>query len=113
MSRWEQSSRCDHPPAHQQKNGQPFTKADEQKFLELFYRETSTIGVRLRRVERHSLDREVISVETKFGKVDIKEAFLNGETVNSQAELEDLKAVAAAADVPLRYVAEAIAKRQS
>lgn len=87
--------------------------ADEQKFLELFYRETSTIGVRLRRVERHSLDREVISVETKFGKVDIKEAFLNGETVNSQAELEDLKAVAAAADVPLRYVAEAIAKRQS
>jgi uncharacterized protein (TIGR00299 family) protein len=86
--------------------------ADEQKFLDLFYRETSTIGVRVRRVERHRLEREVTTIETEFGSVDLKKSFLNGETVNSQPEFEDLKAAAAAADIPLKFVAEAVAKRE-
>ena len=86
--------------------------ADEQKFLELFYRETSTIGIRVRRVERHSLEREVRTVETEFGSVEVKNSFLGGEAVNSQPEFEDLKAVAAAAGVPLKFVADAIAKRE-
>ncbi len=84
--------------------------ADEQKFLELFYRETSTIGVRVRRVQRHSLEREVTKVETEFGKVDIKKSYLNGEAVNSKPEFEDLKAAAAASGVSVKAVADAVAK---
>lgn len=86
--------------------------ADEQRFLELFYRETSTIGVRVRRVERHSLEREVTTVETAFGNVELKSSFLNGEAVNSKPEFEDLKAAAAASGVPIKVVADAVAKRE-
>ncbi|MEQ1763763.1 MAG: nickel pincer cofactor biosynthesis protein LarC [Pyrinomonadaceae bacterium] len=84
--------------------------ADEQKFLELFYRETSTIGVRVRRVERHSLEREVRTIRTDFGEVDVKEAFLQGEAVNFQPEFEDLKAAAAASGVSIKTVADAVAR---
>jgi len=84
--------------------------ADEQKFLELFYRETSTIGVRIQRVERHSLEREVSSVETDFGIIDVKNSYLDGETVNSKPEFEDLKAAATAAGVPIKVVADIVAK---
>jgi hypothetical protein len=85
--------------------------ADERKFLELFYRETSTIGVRVRRVQRHSLEREVTKVETEFGNVDIKKSYLNGEAVNSKPEFEDLKAAAAASGVSVKTVADAVAKK--
>lgn len=84
--------------------------ADEQKFLELFYRETTTIGVRVQRVERHSLEREVTNVETEFGNVDVKKSYLNGEAVNSKPEFEDLKAAAAASGVSVKAVADAVAK---
>jgi uncharacterized protein (TIGR00299 family) protein len=84
--------------------------ADEQKFLDLFYRETSTIGVRVRRVERHSLERGVRTVTTKFGNVDVKDAFIQGKAINSQPEFEDLKAAAAANGVSIKTVADAVAK---
>ncbi len=84
--------------------------ADEQKFLDLFYRETSTIGVRVRRVERHSLERGVRTVTTEFGNVDVKEAFIQGKAINSQPEFEDLKAAAAANGVSIKTVADAVAK---
>ncbi|MDI1241504.1 MAG: nickel pincer cofactor biosynthesis protein LarC [bacterium] len=84
--------------------------ADEQKFLDLFYRETSTIGVRIRRVERHSLDRLVGSVTTEFGDIGVKTAYLGGKAVNSNPEFEDLKAAAAASGVSIKAVADAVAK---
>jgi uncharacterized protein (TIGR00299 family) protein len=85
--------------------------ADEQRFLELFYRETSTIGVRVQRVERHSLEREVTKVETEFGNVDVKTSYLRGETVNTKPEFEDLKAAAVASGVSVKAVADAVAKK--
>lgn len=87
--------------------------ADERKFLDLFYRETSTIGVRVRRVERHSLEREVTSVETEFGNVEIKKSYLNGETVNSKPEFDALKAAAAASGVTVKIVADAVVKSKA
>ena len=66
--------------------------ADEQRFLELFYRETSTIGVRIQRVVRASLGREVTTVSTEFGDISVKAAYSGGEVVNRQPEFEDVKA---------------------
>ncbi len=87
--------------------------ADEQRFLELFYRETSTIGVRVQRVERHSLKREVTTVETEFGHVDIKRSYLNGEAVNSKPEFDDMKAAAAASGVSVKAVSDAVARNKA
>lgn len=84
--------------------------ADEQKFLELFYRETSTIGVRVSHVERNSLRRELTPVETEFGEVQVKTAYLDGEAINANPEFEDLKAAAVASGVSIKTVADAVAK---
>lgn len=83
---------------------------DEQKLLDLFYRETSTIGVRVRHVVRHALDRETKKIATEFGEISVKVASKDGEVMNSQPEFEDVKKAAAAAAVPYSEV-EAAVKR--
>lgn len=84
--------------------------ADEQRFLDLFYRETSTIGVRVQRVERASLKRELTTVSTEYGDIGVKAAYTDGGIVNRQPEFEDLKAAAAANGVTVKQVVDAVAK---
>jgi uncharacterized protein (DUF111 family) len=77
---------------------------------EVFFLETSTLGVRSSRVERRALAREFVSVETRFGSVSIKLGRLRGDIVNAQPEFDDLRARAEAAGVPVKRVqAEALA----
>lgn len=82
---------------------------DQHKFLNLLYRETSTIGVRVNRVERHGLDREIRKLNTEFGEIAVKNAFMDGEKVNSQLEFEDIKAAAAGNRVPVKTIVDALA----
>ena len=82
--------------------------ADEAKFLNLLYRETSTIGVRVQRVERHSLERKISSVRTDFGEVAVKTAFIGEEAVNVKPEFEDLRAAAAANGVSVKVIADVV-----
>jgi hypothetical protein len=82
--------------------------ADEAKFRELMYRETSTIGVRVQRVERHSLDREISIVKTEFGDIGVKTSFIGEEVVNAKPEFEDLKVAAAASGVSVKAVADSV-----
>jgi pyridinium-3,5-bisthiocarboxylic acid mononucleotide nickel chelatase len=82
--------------------------ADEAKFLDLLYRETSTIGVRVQRVERHSLDRKFGTVKTEFGDVAVKTAFIGEEAVNTKPEFEDVKAAAVANGVSVKMVVESL-----
>ena len=103
--------------AIQMKKNRPATKvsvlcfpADEEAMLGLLYRETSTLGVRIQRVERRILDRESRVVSTEYGDVSVKTGFIDGKAVNSQPEFEDLKAAAAANGVSVKTVAEAAMK---
>lgn len=84
---------------------------DKQKFLDLLYRETSTIGVRVQRVQRHALDRREEKIDTEFGEVGVKISSRHGVVLNVQPEFEDVKAAAAAAGVSLSEV-DAAAKRE-
>jgi uncharacterized protein (DUF111 family) len=75
------------------------------KLVELVFRETTTIGIRAHDARRRTLERDCVSVQSKFGgDVRIKVARLNGEAVNAQPEFEDCQRLAAAAGVPLRQV---------
>lgn len=101
----------------QMKKNRPATKVsilcsatDVERFLDLLYRETSTIGVRIQRMERRALERESRTVSTEFGEVSVKTAFIDGEAVNSQPEFEDVKTAAAASGVSVKMVAEAAIK---
>lgn len=74
---------------------------------EMLYRETTTLGIRVREIVRECLAREVVTVSTEFGCVDVKLGIYNGETVNAMPEYEQVKRLAVEHGVPFRVVAEA------
>ncbi|HBB97335.1 MAG TPA: nickel pincer cofactor biosynthesis protein LarC [Blastocatellia bacterium] len=80
---------------------------DREKFLEMLFAETTTIGARTFEVRRRALLRETIRVETQFGAIDVKVARGNNGNVNAMPEFDQCRAAAAAAKVPLREVQEA------
>lgn len=76
----------------------------------IIFQETTTIGIRRHRVNRTTLDREFVEVETEYGKVKIKVSRLDGEVVNFAPEYEDCARIARERNVPLKKVqAEAMA----
>jgi hypothetical protein len=80
---------------------------------EIIFSETTTLGIRERTQTRIILDREIISVTTKYGVVKIKIASRDREQnpiINAQPEYEDCAALAQKHDVPWREIyREAIA----
>ena len=81
------------------------TKAVCAKIL---LRETTTIGLRVTRVdERIECDRRIAQAKTKYGMVRVKIAAYEGEIVNIQPEFEDCKRLAEEHDVPWKRVHDA------
>jgi len=74
---------------------------------ELLYTETTTLGIRVRVVERECLERDVVAVETKFGEVDIKIGMLNGRVVNAMPEYDQVRRIASDKGVAVRIVQDA------
>jgi uncharacterized protein (TIGR00299 family) protein len=75
---------------------------------ELLYRETTTLGIRVRTVERECLPREMIRVETEYGAVDVKVARLSGEIVNVMPEYDQVKLLANKHEVAFRRIRDAV-----
>ncbi len=69
-------------------------------------RETTTLGIRIRREFRRELERWTETVSTPFGPVQIKWSRPDGRD-RPMAEFEDLRARAAEAGVPIREVERA------
>lgn len=79
---------------------------DEAELERLLFRETTTLGIRRHEEERVILDREFVTVDTRYGKVRIKVASANGEILNAMPEYEDCRRAAREHDVALRTVIE-------
>jgi hypothetical protein len=75
--------------------------------LDIIFGETTTIGVRLHRVERIKLARRDETAETPWGPVRVKVAQWRGRVVNRSPEYEDCVRVATAANVPVKLVMNA------
>jgi len=84
---------------------------EREKFLQMLFAETTTIGARSYPVLRRALARETIRVETQFGPIDVKVAQIsnnpNGCAVNAMPEFEQCREAAQKAGVALREVQEA------
>ncbi|MBE6038914.1 MAG: LarC family nickel insertion protein, partial [Anaerofustis stercorihominis] len=65
---------------------------EEEKFASLVFRHTTTIGIRYREYDRFTLDRKLITRDTKFGPVRFKVSEGYG-VKRSKAEFEDLKKI--------------------
>ncbi len=79
-------------------------RADREKFAALLVRETPTLGVRVREVERTCLEREISNVDTAYGSVPVKIARADGRIVNAKPEFEALKEIARRENRPLREI---------
>ncbi len=81
---------------------------------QLLFRETSTLGVRIREERRACLDRRFVPVQTPWGEVKIKVGLLNGVEVNAAPEFEDCRRCAEKHSIPLKVVMQsALAMYQS
>ena len=66
----------------------------ESKATELIFRETTTLGIRIREISRIEADREIVEVKTEFGSVRVKVKKIGNEIINASPEYEDCKEIA-------------------
>jgi hypothetical protein len=81
---------------------------------QVLFDETTTIGVRIHEARRKVLERELRSVETPYGAVQVKVARRDGQVLNVAPEYEDCRRLAKEKGVPLKLVmlaAQAAAQR--
>jgi uncharacterized protein (TIGR00299 family) protein len=71
---------------------------------ELLYTETSTLGVRVQKIERECLPRKIVKVETEFGAVDVKIAEYKNKIVNAKPEYEQIREIALKSNKSLREI---------
>ncbi|MBQ7169227.1 MAG: nickel pincer cofactor biosynthesis protein LarC [Synergistaceae bacterium] len=67
----------------------------------IILRDTTTQGVRLKDYDRLRLNWHVEEADTSLGKIHVKVTELDGETLRSVPEYEDVKAVAAHHNIPM------------
>ena len=83
---------------------------DREALTALLFRETTTIGVRFREMERERLEREQVTVETPLGPVRFKVAGRGGDVVNASPEFDDCLRLAERHDLSVKAV-QAIATK--
>jgi pyridinium-3,5-bisthiocarboxylic acid mononucleotide nickel chelatase len=76
----------------------------KEKLIHRLFKETTTVGVRSYPVHRHTLHREQVSIETKFGPVILKRIVGSDGDVRMTPEYEACKKIALQNDMPLREV---------
>jgi pyridinium-3,5-bisthiocarboxylic acid mononucleotide nickel chelatase len=80
-------------------------------FTQLLYTETSTLGVRIKEIERNCLTREIVKIETEFGAVDVKIASHKGKFVNAKPEYEQIREIALKSKIPLRKIEQTVLEK--
>jgi uncharacterized protein (TIGR00299 family) protein len=74
--------------------------------IEFLLKETTTLGLRWHEEERSRADREILSLQTKYGRIRFKLARWQGRMINLSPEYEDCKRLALKKRIPLKEVFE-------
>jgi hypothetical protein len=77
------------------------------RVAELIFRQTTSFGLRMDRVDRLKLERRLEKVATEYGEVTVKIGLLGGETVQVSPEFESCKALSEKTGAPIRGIYEA------
>lgn len=80
----------------------------ESDAVELIMRETSTLGVRVRPLERIEAGREVMRIDTSLGSAAVKLKRINDAVVSAAPEYDDARRIALERRLPLQQVYAAI-----
>ena len=76
----------------------------EAQAVELILRETTTLGIRIRPVERYVADRMTVSIETDLGPISVKVKSLAGVAVGAAPEPDDCRRIALEKGIPFQEV---------
>jgi len=76
----------------------------EDSVARILLNHTSTLGVRVLPVRRHTLPRSIVEVDTPFGRIAVKQAELPDGQLRGFPEFQDCKLAAEKANVPLLRV---------
>ena len=81
------------------------TKAEKlDETLSTLFTETTTLGVRIHRLERKKLARQIVAVKTSFGEIRAKITKIKGQIKNIAPEYEDCREIAVKQGVPLKDI---------
>ncbi|MFB3896415.1 MAG: nickel pincer cofactor biosynthesis protein LarC, partial [bacterium] len=78
--------------------------ANVDKISDLVFTESSTFGIRITQMQRQTLDRELITVQTKYGSIRVKLGKRNGKIVSSSPEYQDCMLAAEKHHIPFKEV---------
>jgi len=70
--------------------------------------ETSTFGIRFTEMDRIILDRQIMEVQTLYGKVAVKVGSLDGQVVRFSPEYENCKQIARKKKIPIKTVYDTV-----
>ncbi len=77
----------------------------------VIFSQSTTIGLRQYSVERYMLRREVLQLETEYGRVAVKRSYYGGRMVHEKPEFEQCVALARANKVSLEEIHRAVQKK--
>lgn len=75
--------------------------ADEERFKDLLFRHTTTLGVKSIPIDKTVLEISFERLDTPLGPVTMKNAILDGKVIRSKPELEDCRELARRHGLPL------------
>jgi len=79
----------------------------KHQITELIYRETTSLGVREQPLLRDALTREIVQVNTEYGRIEVKLGILDGKIVNTMPEYDQVQQAAREHSVPFSKVRDA------
>jgi len=79
-------------------------KDKEREASEVILRETPTLGIRTRMVDRHVADRQMKTIETDLGTVTVKVKILDGRPVSASPEPDAVRRIALETGIPFQEV---------
>ena len=80
----------------------------KERLTAIIFRETTSIGIRFYEVQRKILDRKIMSVDTKYGKIKVKVSKYGDDVVKITPEYEDCKKIAKKLNIPLIEIVKAV-----
>lgn len=84
------------------------SKGNTQKIKYIIFKETTSLGCRSYRVTKTMLKREFRKINTTFGQVAVKSAYLNGKIIKSKPEYDDCRGLAQKNNVSIKEVYDAV-----
>ncbi|NQV17554.1 MAG: nickel pincer cofactor biosynthesis protein LarC [Armatimonadetes bacterium] len=79
-------------------------KENLNSLLECIFKETSTLGIRTKKIDRKIIKRKTIKVNTEYGSVDVKVGYLKNKIFTASPEYEDCKKIAEEQKIPLKDI---------